>query len=114
LTLGEEVYLNVGYFFDLNDRVTIGDFVGLGHEVMVLTASHRLGDGRRRNGLMTTAPVTIGAGAWIGARAVILPGVTIGNGAVVSAGAVVNADVPPNSLVAGSPAKVIVRRLPGS
>ena len=56
---------------------------------------------------ITTKPVMIGDDVWIGANAVILPGVTIGRHCVVAAGAVVTKDVPDNSLVAGVPAKLI-------
>ena len=56
---------------------------------------------------VSTNPVTIGDDIWIGANAVILPGVHIGSHCVVAAGAVVTKDVPPHSLVAGVPAKVI-------
>lgn len=55
----------------------------------------------------SSAPVVIGDGVWIGARATILKGVTIGDGAVVAAGAVVTRDVPAHSLVAGVPARVV-------
>jgi maltose O-acetyltransferase len=112
LSIGEECWFNVGCRFELNDELTIGDRVAIGHEVLVLTSSHKLGSGERRAGELTAAPVTIGAGAWIGARSVILPGVTIGAGAVVSAGSVVNRDVAPNTVVAGVPAAVAVPRLP--
>jgi maltose O-acetyltransferase len=114
LTIGNNVAINIGCFFDLNDHIRIGDHVGIGHEVMILTTSHKLGPAERRNGAIIKAPVVIESGVWIGARAIILPGVTIGHGAVIAAGAVVNKDVPSNSLVAGTPAKVIVPRLPGS
>ena len=53
---------------------------------------------------------TIGDGVWIGARAIILPGVTIGEGAVVAAGAVVTKDVDPWAVVGGNPAKFIKKR----
>ncbi len=56
------------------------------------------------------APVKIGDNVWVGARAVILPGVTIGNNVVVAAGSVVNRDVPDNVVVAGVPA-VIKKRI---
>ena len=51
--------------------------------------------------------MTIGDGCWLGARAVVLPGVRIGAGSIVAAGALVTRDVPPNSLVAGVPAKLV-------
>ncbi len=55
-------------------------------------------------------PVVIGDHVWIGARALICPGVTIGEGAVVGAGAVVTRDVAPYAIVAGNPARVIGQR----
>lgn len=54
---------------------------------------------------MTYAPIHIGRNVWIGANAVVLPGVSIGDGAVVAAGAVVTKDVPPCTIVGGVPAK---------
>jgi acetyltransferase-like isoleucine patch superfamily enzyme len=56
-------------------------------------------------------PVVIEDGSWIGLGAIILPGVTVGHGSIVAAGAVVDEDVPPDSYVAGNPAKV-VQQLP--
>ncbi len=112
LTVGSESWINVGCFFELNDTITIGDRVGLAHEVMCLTSTHKLGPEARRAGPLTTAPIRIESGAWIGARSIILPGVTIGKGAVVAGGSVVSKDVPANTLVAGAPAEVVVKRLP--
>lgn len=61
----------------------------------------------RRIGGTWVAPVTVGAGAFVGAEAVLMPGVTVGDGAVVAAGAVVTRDVTPGTIVAGVPAKLI-------
>ena len=63
--------------------------------------------------LRAAEAVVIGAGSWIGARCVIFPGVRVGSGAVVSAGSIVNKDVPPNTVVSGAPATVVVQRIPG-
>lgn len=107
LLIGEECNLNGGCTFDLAAPVSLGHNVSFGHEVLVVTGSHRIGPPGRRAGELTAAPVTIGDGAWVGARATLLPGVTIGRGAVVAAGAVVTADVAPDTLVAGVPARPV-------
>jgi maltose O-acetyltransferase len=111
LIIGQNCSINIGCFLDLGAKITIGDNVSIGHQVMVLTTSHKMGSAQRRAGELTTLPVTIEDGAWIGARSIILPGVTIGAGAIISAGAVVNKDVPPNTVAAGSPARVVVPKL---
>lgn len=89
------------------DKITIGTKVAISREAFICTASH---DITKPNRPLVTAPITIGDGAWIGARAIILPGVTIGEGAVVAAGAVVTKDVAPWTVVGGNPAKFIKRR----
>jgi maltose O-acetyltransferase len=76
-----------------------------------LTVDHEIGPSENRCGEVLVAPVIIGDGAWLASRVTILPGVTVGNGSIVAAGAVVTHDVPPNTLVAGVPARV-VRDLP--
>ena len=106
LTIGSDVWINVGCFFELNDTISIGDRVAIAHEVTCLTSTHILGPEHARAGPLTTAPIRIESGVWIGARTIVLPGVTIGKGAVVGAGSVVNKDVPANSMVAGAPARV--------
>jgi len=107
LRIGSDCWINIGCLFDLGASIHIGDRVSLGHEVMVLTSSHRIGDRERRAGPVTTAPIRIQHGAWIGSRATILPGVTVGEGSIVAAGAVVTCDVPAHTLVGGVPAKTI-------
>ena len=90
------------------DKITIGTKVAISREAFICTASH---DITKANRPLVTAPITIGDGVWIGARAIILPGVTIGEGAVVAAGAVVTKDVEPWAVVAGNPAKVVKQRI---
>jgi len=114
LQIGADCFINVGCHFELNDRISIGDGVSIGHEVLILTSSHKIGPYDRRAGDATNAAVTIESGAWIGARSILLPGVTIGAGSIVSTGSVVNADVAANSVVAGAPATVVVPRLAGA
>jgi maltose O-acetyltransferase len=109
LKIGRECWFNIGCYLDLGDRITIDDRAVLGHEVMLLTSSHQMGEADRRAGPIRRAPIHIGKGAWLGARCTVLPGVTIHDGAVVAAGAVVTKDVPANTVVGGVPAQVIRR-----
>lgn len=89
------------------DKINIGSKVAISREAFICTASH---DITKPNRPLITAPIRICDGVWIGARAIILPGVTIGEGAVVAAGAVVTKDVAPWSVVGGNPAKFIKKR----
>jgi maltose O-acetyltransferase len=107
LTVGEDCWINIGLLINLGAPITIGDKVAIGHDVMLLTDSHELGPEERRAADLTSEPVTIGNGVWIGTRSVILAGVTIGAGSIVAAGSVVTKDVPPNVLVGGVPARFI-------
>ena len=105
--IGRNCWINDSCTFDASAAITIGDNVALAQSVMILTNSHELGPSEGRAGPVTGLPVSIGNGAWIGARATILPGITIGPGAVVAAGSVVNRDVEADTLVAGVPARLI-------
>jgi putative colanic acid biosynthesis acetyltransferase WcaF len=89
------------------DRIAIGNFVAISRRAFLCTATHDIADVSRR---LVTRPITIGDGVWIGAQAYIGPGVTVGEGAVVGACAVVTKDVPPWTVVAGNPARVIRER----
>lgn len=84
------------------ESITIGEDVAIAKEVII-----RDSDMHRISNSVNTAPIVIGNHVWIGTRAMILKGVTIGDGAVVAAGSIVTKDVPPNSVVAGVPARVI-------
>jgi maltose O-acetyltransferase len=105
LHMGRHCWVNVGLHLDLGSRIEIGDHVTIGHDVLLLTTTHRIGSSYHRAGDLTTAPVCIGRGAWLGARSTIMPGVTIGEGAVIAAGAVVIRDVRPDTVVGGVPAQ---------
>lgn len=87
--------------------IIIGSKVAISEGAFLCTASH---DISRASRPLTTAPIRVGDGAWIGARAFIHPGVTIGEGAVVGACAVVTRDVPPWAVVAGNPARIVKMR----
>ncbi len=107
LVIGNDCWINLGCLFDLGDTITLGDRIAVGHQVLFLTSSHEVGSFERRAGPSTVAAIQIGDGAWIGSRAVLMPGITVGVGAIVASGAVVTKDVPPHTLVAGVPAKII-------
>ncbi|MCH5158633.1 MAG: sugar O-acetyltransferase [Clostridiales bacterium] len=105
ITVGKRVFINSGCCFQDQGGIDIGDDVLIGQQVVIATLNHDLNPEKR--GSMVPKNVKIGNKVWIGAHATILAGVTIGDGAVVAAGAVVTKNVPPNTVVAGVPAKVI-------
>jgi acetyltransferase-like isoleucine patch superfamily enzyme len=104
--IGAHCYINRDCYFDGETLITIGDRVAVGPGVYFITGTHRMGPHTQRAGVLIAAPIRVGDGAWIGARAILLPGVTVGAGAVVAAGAVVMKDVPADTLVAGVPAQM--------
>lgn len=102
-------HTRIGLHNTIIGPVTIGCHVNLAQGITVTALNHNFEDSDKRideQGVSTT-PVIIEDDIWIGANAVILPGVTIGNHSVVAAGAVVTKNIPPHSLVAGVPAKII-------
>lgn len=102
-------HTRIGLHNTIIGPVEIGSHVNLAQGITVTALNHNFDDTEKRidEQGVSTNPVTIEDDVWVGANAVILPGVTIGNHSVVAAGAVVTKDVPPHSLVAGVPAKVI-------
>jgi maltose O-acetyltransferase len=107
LRIGEDCQITAPLYVDLNAEITVGNRVALAHHVKLVTSTHELGSEAQRCGELRFAPIHIEDGCWIGASAVILPGVTIGKGSVIAAGAVVASDIPPNTLAGGIPAKSI-------
>lgn len=103
LFLGKNVFANHGLTVMSLGSITIDDGVMMGPEVALLTINHEPKNIR----VVKTAEIHIKKNAWIGARAIILPGVMIGENAIVGSGAVVTKDVPDNAVVVGSPARVI-------
>ena len=102
-------HTRVGLHNTVIGPVTIGSHVNLAQGITITALNHNFGDKSQRidDQGVSTDPVIVGDDIWIGANAVILPGVNIGHHSVVAAGAVVTKDVPPHSLVAGVPAKII-------
>jgi maltose O-acetyltransferase len=107
LTIGQNCFISAGCVFDATAAIEIGDDVAIGAQVLITTSSHDLTNGSRRSGAIQGRPVLVGPGAWIAARAVLLPGITVGEGAVVGAGAVVTRSVPRHTIVGGVPAREI-------
>ena len=85
--------------------ITIEDDVMLGPNVQLITENHPINPSERKN--LDLKPILIQKNAWIGAGAIVLPGVTVGKNSVVAAGSVVTKDVPANTVVGGVPAKFI-------
>lgn len=106
-------YSGLGVNCRIQGKVTIGDYVMMGPDVLIYTTNHEFGQKEipmREQGYQEEKPVTIGNDVWIGARVIILPGVTIGDGAVIGAGSVVTKNIPPNCICAGNPARVVKER----
>lgn len=105
ITVGKNVFINMGCKFQDQGGITVGDGSLIGHNVVLATLNHDLNPDTRKS--MTPSPIHIGNNVWIGAGAVILPGVTIGDGAIVAAGAVVTRDVKAYTLAGGVPARLL-------
>ena len=105
IRLGERVFINSWCRFQDQGGVTIGDDCLIGHNTVFASLNHDLDPARRAD--MIPAPIVVGRNVWIGSNSTILSGVTIGENAVVAAASVVTKDVPANSVVAGSPARVV-------
>jgi maltose O-acetyltransferase len=105
--IGDHVYLNVlCTILDCNE-VHIGHNVMIGPAVQIYTAAHMLQAEPRNRGWEEAKPIVIEDNVWLGGAAVLLPGVRIGQNSVVGAGSVVTRNVPPDTVVAGNPARVI-------
>lgn len=109
--IGKHVFLGGGNILDRvrPDLITIDDYVSLAGGVYILTHSNPTTPLREILGesYHVIKPVHIKRGAWIAVNVVILPGVTIGENSIVATGSVVMKDVPPFTIVGGSPAKII-------
>lgn len=122
IQIGESCYIGMGTRIWSGDHVRIGDHVFIAHNATITdTNAHQLDASERaahyqrtvvearpfEKGSIETAPVVIGAHAWINFNVAILKGVTIGEGAIIGAGSVVTKHIPPYVLCAGNPARVI-------
>lgn len=107
IRIGNKTIINRNCYLDGRGGLTIGNNVNVSFGTTIVTLQHDYND---PDFCCEAGPVIINDYAWIGAKAMILPGVTIGEGAVVAAGAVVTRDVAPYTVVGGVPAKFITNR----
>lgn len=107
ITIGEDTIIGDHCFLDGRAALKIGSHVAISSQVLIYNSEH---DIHAEDFHPVEEPVEIADYCFIGARAIILPGVKIGKGAVVASGAVVTRDVPPMAIVAGIPAKEIGKR----
>ena len=108
IKIGSNCAINHDAFLLGRVGISIGDNVVLSARCMLLDAGldSQASDGLRDHDHVAS-PIIIENGVWIGAGAIILPGVTIGPNSIVGAGSLVRKDVPPRTIVAGNPAKII-------
>ncbi len=111
LSIGD--YSGIGKDTYVPDGVTIGKYCMLGPEIVFYTTNHntdRTDIPMCKQGFKKSCPIVIEDDCWIGRRVIILPGVTIGRGSIIGAGAVVSRSIPPYSIAAGNPARVVKSR----
>jgi acetyltransferase-like isoleucine patch superfamily enzyme len=107
LDIGENVFVNYGCSFGATKSIRIGAHSTIGpHVIMMDNDFHRL-EPERRNELPPSAPIVLEENVWLGARVIVLRGVTIGAGSAIGAASVVAGDIPPRTVAAGVPARVI-------
>lgn len=104
---GSHIYANFGLTLVDDTHIYVGDYTLFGPHVTAATAGHPILSELRQQGLQYNAPVRIGKNCWIGAGALLMPGVTIGDNTVIGAGSVVTRDIPANVVAVGNPCRVL-------
>lgn len=104
--LGDSIYANFNFTAVDDSHIYIGSYTMIGPNVTVATAGHPILPELREKAYQFNMPVHIGRNCWIGARAVIMPGVTIGDNSVIGAGSVVTKDIPENVVAYGNLCRV--------
>ena len=104
---GSHIYANFGLTLVDDTHIYVGDYTLFGPHVTVATAGHPILPELRQQGLQYNAPIRIGKNCWIGAGALLMPGVTIGDNTVIGAGSVVTRDIPANVVAVGNPCRVL-------
>lgn len=105
--IGKETFINMGVVMLDGAPITIGNNVLIGPNCQFYTAGHPMDYRRRRQWETFCLPIVVGNHVWIGGNSVICQGVTIGDRSVVAANSVVTKDMPADSLIGGTPARVI-------
>ena len=104
---GDNVYANFNLTLVDDTHIYVGDYTLFGPNVTVATAGHPIDPELRSQGYQYNIPIKIGNNCWIGAGAIIVPGITIGDNVVIGAGSVVTKDIPSNVVAVGNPCRVI-------
>ena len=104
---GKNVYANFNLTMVDDTHIYVGDYTMFAPNVTVATAGHPIDPALRERALQYNAPVHIGRNCWIGAGALIMPGVTIGDNTVIGAGSVVTRDIPSGVVAVGNPCRVM-------
>lgn len=104
---GKQVYANFNLTLVDDTHITVGDCTMFGPNVTVATAGHPVLPELREQAYQYNAPVHIGRNCWIGAGAILLPGVSVGDNTVIGAGSVVTKDIPANVVAVGNPCRVL-------
>lgn len=105
--IGNDVYINFGAVLLDCSRISIGNNVLIGPNVGMYSANHSLDPEERAQGALIGGRISIGDKAWIAGDVKIMAGVCIGEGAVIGCGSIVTHDIPPRTLAAGNPCRVI-------
>lgn len=104
---GKNVYANFNLTCVDDTHIYVGDYTMFGPNVTIATAGHPLLPSLREKGYQYNMPVHIGKNCWIGAGAIILPGITVGDNVVIGVGSIVTKDLPSNVLAVGNPCRVL-------
>ncbi|MBQ9851264.1 MAG: sugar O-acetyltransferase [Clostridia bacterium] len=104
---GKNVYANFNLTLVDDSHIYVGDYTMIGPNVVIATAGHPILPELREKAYQYNMPIHIGRNCWIGAGALIMPGVTIGDNTVIGAGSVVTKDIPANVVAVGNPCRVL-------